>query len=394
MGIMDPEDFFSPAERTLCDLIAGRQSISGVEIEHWPSLFRTAREHSLAPYLQWLANEAGFTIPNPAIKAALLKAYFNAAARDVMFQRTRAHIDDLLSKAQIKPIWLKGASLGVTLYPTPLVRVMADLDFIIPADRRELALALLLENGYESGESDHHLVPLNQLAGGDRFHHYSLTSPLDRNLIVELHYHLLGTEGHGLLTDQQMKLLLSEPITVEAPGGVTFLTLNSEAHLLYLSAHIALQHGLYEKKLLRFTDIHFLIEKNPIDWEAVISRAVGLKWSYAVERVLMHTASLFSTTLPGDLLERLRDQRHPDENCWLVDRLQQEGARRRAIWAVIRAYPSLPQRVRVLFTLLFPSTAFMKMRYHIPPGTPVWPYYIKRLFGRIPSPAKRAVISQ
>ena len=146
-------------------------------------------------------------------------------------------------------------------------------------------------------------------------------------------------------------------------AGVQFRTLAPEAHLLYLCGHAMLQHGEADFKLLRFYDMHRLVTETPdLDWTLVIRGAVGLRWTYAVERGLSLACEYFGTPLPDGLLAELTESRPPQEEIAHVTRRQAPSTTSQVVVHDLAAM-GWRDRMHTLAQIVLPPPNYMRRRY-------------------------------
>ncbi len=334
--------------------------------EEWPAIRAAALEQRLAPMLLWTVQQA-----TPALAAApdwepIRQAAREAVVHHLLLEQAQAELAAAWQAAEIPCLWLKGIALAATVYPRPDLRPMSDLDVLVPFAAREGALALARDLGYAFTDHDHGLI----FATGDPImldmsHHYHLVHAGAGGIVLELHYRL----DAAILPQAEQAWFRVATRTV---NGVTMLT--PEATLLYLCAHAILQHGEWQLDLLWVHDIHRLLLTDRLDWEQVIAQAVRFRWTFAVERMLALAAEYFGTPLPEGVLPRLRAGRPAEERLFKAASRRGAGAR----WAIMgEKMLALPwhDRARFVREMAFPPPVFMRRRYAIPPGAPVWPYY-------------------
>ena len=115
----------------------------------WESLIEIASFHYVTPALaRCLGRDAD--VPED------VREYFEAAAalnarRNELMQRGLARVVGLLNAIDIEPMPLKGAAhLAEGLYPEPSLRLLGDVDILIPSNRGADAEAALKAGGSKS----------------------------------------------------------------------------------------------------------------------------------------------------------------------------------------------------------------------------------------------------
>ncbi len=355
----------------LCRLISQPQASHSVASADWPTLYALAEAQGLAPMLHYIACQYDLrTHIDVETWKALEQSARQAALEHALLVREQKRIARALADAGVRVLWLKGLSVAQMLYPEPYRRPMVDLDLLVPDLQGEIAVRVLHRLSYkiEADESEM-LLAGNPAIMRKLIHHVVFSNGLQSTMMVELHYRLGSYPGMGQTVDPTPWIW--EQAIAREDGS---LTLSPEALLLYLCAHIALQHGDQEAALKHYLDIHLLITTRSIDWDAVIAQAVDLRWTLAAEHGLRKVSELFGTRFPDDVIDTLRQRRAPEEDVASFARLQRAGA------AVVRVDDMLRrltfrERLWLIGRLLLPTVDYMRHRYQIAAGQSVWPYY-------------------
>lgn len=93
----------------------------------------------------------------------------------------------LLEDASIRTLALKGLALGATVYP-PGLRVVSDLDLLVPVDQAFQAFALLVKHRFRSGGGE----PARPADLRDK-HAHTFYSTRKHDLAIDLHWHVLAS---------------------------------------------------------------------------------------------------------------------------------------------------------------------------------------------------------
>jgi len=341
-----------------------------------PDMLNIALHTNLAPLLLWSLMQRADPF-DPALFAqlpALQAQTQRAAAHYARLKAARAHVNATLAAAGIPALWLKGAALAETIYPHPTLRPMSDLDVLVPFERRAEALTALKAAGYVDELRNPLAAEVAALLPPDEtHHHYNLVGGPGGSVRVELHFRIART----ILPDLDALNWFwsqTQEATDRAGAPLGFLTLRPEAHLLYLCAHALLQHGEAHIGLLHFYDLHLLVTVHVPDWALMVERAAILRWTYPVEQALARTQAYFGTPIPAWVLEQLRARRPASEDTRIVEQIGVGDTR----WAqTVRGLRGLTprQRAALVWRLIFPPRAYLRTRYRVQPGVPLWLYY-------------------
>jgi len=357
---------------TLAALAAGSTVPSRAPSGLWPVMIQRAIDHGLAPLLLYRIHEAGFE-PQGVDLASIKRAANQSAARYTLLETAHARLNNALREAGIVAVWLKGIALAQTIYPEPSLRPMNDLDALIPLSQRAAALAASHKAGYNAPQSPRFLFsPDDPLVQRWSHHDYLVGGPA-KAVTFELHSRLISADDAALSADD-IDWFLANNLMVETPLA-QFMTLAPLAHLVYLCAHAEIQHRDFY--LLRYLDLHLLIAQSPLDWQAVVERAVELRWTLPVENALRTCVTLFGSHVPVDALEQLKARRPADEDTLRARLSKGRGARWLRVKEMLGRLSPSGQRW-LIASVLFPPPAYMRERYNLSAGQAVWPSYIYR----------------
>lgn len=349
----------------LCLILAGRPdrvAWSAFSPSDWVLLVATARVEGVAPLLCHALGKAGWPDGVPShLRRDLQAAYYATAVRNtLLYQELSRILTALLSAAPLPVIVLKGAALATSLYPSIALRPLGDLDLLVP--RRHLGMALRAVQSLGYCEAYPEMTPgLNRVVG----HHVHLRGGPQQGVAVELHWSLVGGDSDWR----------SPPLDWfwEQTEERTVLQLTSTAHLLYLAAHLMLQHGGARARLLWYYDIHLLVShwESRLDWDELLNRAREFRWAAALHAALQSARACFDTPVPDGFLETLA-QTHDPQATRLVQR-KADPLQTRAVgtWNVLM---SLDWRARIHLALgtFCPGPAYMRWRYNPQPKW-LWP---------------------
>ena len=407
---------FNPTYRTLCRFVSSQADAaltSTLGSDDWRLLAATARREGVAPLLYHTLKEqkgrgaevqrrrgeqssaplllcSSTPLPRipPDVQANLCQAYYATTARNLLIFRELSRILAALAagppdrnlqpptsnlQPPIPVILLKGAALAATLYPSIGLRPMGDLDILVPGERLAEAVACLKALGYVEPYPEM-AAGLNALVG----HHVHLQGSQNIHLAVELHWTLVSDKHDWRSPSLPWFWQQTEPIpNTQSPISnlqppTSILQLTPAANLLYLCAHLMLQHGEARSVLRWFYDIHLLVtqEGQRIDWDELILRAQEFHWAPALHSALSGTAARFATPLPAGLLESLMDGADPRDQA-LVQRKARPQIRGERVSDVLASL-SWRARLRLLLANVIPSPAYVRWRYKPRPAW-LWP---------------------
>jgi Uncharacterised nucleotidyltransferase len=360
------------AEVTLCQLIAGSIHPRDIAASDWSRLLEAAQSHMLTAYLWHVLSNERFSDVPAEVKSQSLAETRDALSRYMLLENAYHVITSALSNAGIAHLWLKGIALANSVYTADYTRHMSDLDVIVSEQECQRAIEILKHKGFYPLPVESALLTPSSIEPATTIHHYTLQGGAEGLITLEIHYRLFGLHARHL---EGEALAYFGAHTCRVGKGI--ITLQPETHLVYLCAHIMLQHGESDLQLRRYLDIHLLITVCSLNWDEVMAAAQNLGWGYSLQRVLQTTRRLFDTLIPDLMLTTLDSLQPPDRE--LATRLQTGGFD----WKKIRLAMNgmgFWRWLGFLLHILIPPRDYMRVRYHIASGVPVWRYYFYRWF--------------
>jgi hypothetical protein len=281
-----------------------------------------------------------------------------------------------LSQKQIPTLVLKGPALAKLLYPEPALRPMNDLDLVVHRQRLAEALETVGQLGYVVVEPEYLGIAgwMNQTFN----HHNHLRGGPDQRLALEIHWNLLAGEADARTPGMEWFWQQAQPwegLSTSPQEGV--YTLSPTAYLLYLPAHLLLQHGAMSLPLGWFYELHDLVSRcaGEIDWDDLICEAHRLHWSNTLLEVLGFLQQAFHTPVPNKVLRQLECDSDPTGQRILAGAANRTGSRTVDTIRDLQSFAA-PIRWRWVLALLFPRPQYIRYRYRaqIKPGW-AWPFF-------------------
>jgi len=199
---------------------------------------------------------------------------------------------EVLTRAGIDSLLLKGAALRRTVYGQAVERPMGDLDILVEPSDLDRAVETLIAAGYDR--------PSERLNEAYRQHHFHVVLRHPAGFLVELHWALCRNDSPFRLDDGEfrrhaMKVIPGEPaVPVPAPE-----------HMVLHMASQNVEDGF--SKLRRLVDLDRLARTYPeLDWERVVDQARTGGLRHVLAHSLWLTRRLLGTPVPDSILTRLR----------------------------------------------------------------------------------------
>lgn len=256
----------------------------------WDCLIESASQRGVAPLVFWALNRACPDAVPPVALAALRNCFRQNLKRNLRFAKELFRLLDLFGPAGFQAIPFKGPALAWSLYETPGLRRMTDLDLLVPQRDVSHAIDLLTSNGYwRFGPSI-----------GLRFFFDSgqlVFKRADEAFTVEIHWRVAPAHFNPL-NAAGIRARLA-PTNV---AGRLIPAFCPEDLLAYLCVHGA-THGW--TSLTGICDLGRLIDVYRLDWDAVLSRAARQRMSRIVSLGLCLAQDLLGTNLPPEVSSRI-----------------------------------------------------------------------------------------
>jgi hypothetical protein len=235
------------------------------EFTAWQGLPAQAELHGMAPLLWHHLRNAQLEIPAETART-LRGLYLRHRLNNQIHTRVLLELVEILGRAGIQPLVLKGLALACEYYSDPALRPVSDIDLLFKQDEVLPALRLLKDAGFEVKIPTSRLLPKSIV----------VTAPLRDGLRVSIeahHYDPKGRAPNGSRDDEFIGFD-SPPKSVSVEEG-TFYVPSPLETLLYLSRH--LERHLFETTAahplqLKWTaDIVSLVERHAIllDWDSL-----------------------------------------------------------------------------------------------------------------------------
>ena len=341
-----------------------------IDAAHWPLLVRAAERNKLMPLLHHALKTLGRRDKlsddvNEKLTAAYMHSYFaNARVYEML-----AALQDDWSRERIPAIVLKGPALAMTLYGDIALRPFGDCDLLVRDADVVRAIPVLTARGFASA------IDLSPGFSRRYLHEQSFVRSGAQPSFVDLHWHLFGITYYRARCELEWFWQHTRTTII---GAHTFTTFDHEAQFLHLCAHLKLHHRYVQ---LSWTyDLALLLMRHgeAMDWAAIIAAARHSRLILALRAACDDVRTQWGVTLPPAAASAL-------------DAIP-TGVTERAVFRIATARDA--RLVSVLdiwyrrgvrakcgywFHILFPSAAYMQLRYEFRSRSLLPLYYLRRL---------------
>ena len=251
-------------------------------------LVDVSSRHSVTPALAWSTRGTPMRTD--------LRDYLDAVLtlnerRNQMLSAASEQLVAALNAIDIEPVLLKGAAYLVdNLYPAPGIRLVGDLDLLIPAARAADALAATESIGYKeayhefNSDVPHHLPQLTQPSSG---------------VTLELHTALAGppynavVQADWIFQESRPAPMAGLHAKIPSPScAVAYIVVHDQLH------HHAFTHGEFDlRQLLDLALVRAQYEQE-IDWADIENRFVGAGYRDVLATYMTYLELQFDRALP------------------------------------------------------------------------------------------------
>ena len=256
----------------------------------WELIVEVASFHYVTPAL-------GRCLRNDPQVPSDVREYFDAMAalngeRNELMLTGLARTAGLLNGIGIDPILLKGCALLVEdIYPDPSLRLLGDVDVLIPSERATEAVAALNAGGFASNPADV-LVPPDH-------HHLQMLHDSETGLGVELHTDVVSRSPDSVVSTAwfregaAVELFRNEWVRLPEPT-------RNAAHVMF---HSEVFHGLYWRSKIQLRHLLDLAlirarHENAIDWSEIDRRFSAAGYGQVLATYLDFAEQLFGQPAP------------------------------------------------------------------------------------------------
>ena len=265
----------------------------------WPRIVAIASQHLVTPTLYWaLEKIRRLDALPPDLLEYFVTIYDLNRQRNLRLVAQTKKIAAVLNSVGVEPVGLKGiANILAGTYENPALRILADLDFLVPEDRLDECFDLLLAEGYG---------PFEEIGPGP---HLQTEEPVHKSL-VDPEGRLAKVELHRVVTPPRLRTFLPPLEVLEHSSRIDLhgrtVRIPSLLHrIVHNIGHAQLQHQSYWTGEIRLRDLYdfaLLIQesKGGIAWSPFIEHFDRAGYGNAPRAYLMMAEELFGLPRPEE----------------------------------------------------------------------------------------------
>lgn len=266
--------------------------LAGDDVD-WTLALSIGSQHFVLPLLFWsLSNKGLLRLLPKDIQDCLEGTYQLNVLRNLELTAQITDLARVLNGVGVEPVLLKGAAALVShLYDDVGLRMMSDLDALVPEDRCDDCVNVLHQRGYRE---------IGGGPGSEGFHHHEPLVCDDYSTAVELHFQAVHQPYSCWLSAQEIReasrpVELADHAVVRLPSPAHFLMNNVvRSQLARKGRDLARMHRLYDVVMLRRT------ADAAIDWAAIRERFDRAGCGTALRTHLWMIEQLFQQPCPAE----------------------------------------------------------------------------------------------
>ena len=314
----------------------------------------------------------------PTLTNLLSIDYYTTMGLNIVHQERLQKILAKFNSADLPIVLLKGAALSHTVYDTPLLRPMRDIDFWLADADIPRAIQILSDLGYLIAKADRR--PLNQqreLVGEMMLGQVGNPPPTH----LDLHWQPI----HGWWARYCANIDLNQLWATKERfniGEQYAYRLSAEDMILHLTSHAAINYLGPHVTLRAVIDTMLISQKSSINWQLLAQRAISWRIQYPLWFILQlvvaffdhpHARAILPLIQPSPLRQRYFAQM-VSINDLLVGRNLENTKWR---FAVVLAFAEHPSDIGRFFgRMIWPEKSWLAARY---PSSPSYKHHLSQL---------------
>ena len=258
----------------------------------WQDVIGIADRHFVLPLLFKRLQKKGLLAILPQDIKIFLDAVYNLNSdRSQSLIRQVYEIGSLFNSIKKEPILLKGAGMIFSkIYEDPALRMMTDIDLLVPSDRMKDCVQIMIKAGYDLMKGT--LLPEN-------YHHYMPLVHKKYTARVELHQTPVETLYASLLNAYEMwsqsYRFRSRGVQMRIPSIQHFILHNIIHHQLSRDEH-------QKRKVLLYQMYDMVMLRNKfgssINWKEIDDRFAKMGYRNSLLSYLVTSGRLFQLPIP------------------------------------------------------------------------------------------------
>lgn len=229
-----------------------------------------------------------------AAKRRLFALYHQARNAHLRVLALLQRVDEVLGKADVPFVVLKGPALAWRAYSRPDLRLYSDLDLLVAPAVFPAALAALEDSGLVVLDRNWPLIR-RDVAG-------EVKLAAEDGTPVDLHWDLFFSDDLRRTFPIPVVNVMARARPLRRDAGAEFLTLDAADTLVHVAVHACLGGG---DRLVWLKDLDGCVRYDTPDWDAVVRRSHRWSVHLLVCLMLARARATLGTDVPDDVLRAL-----------------------------------------------------------------------------------------
>ena len=314
----------------------------------------------------------------PSLASHLSIDYYTTMGLNIVHQERLQKILEAFNSAELPIVLLKGAALSHTVYDTPLLRPMRDIDLWIQTEEMPRALELFGQLGYQIAKPDRRPLDQQRELVGEM-----MLGQMGNQTTTHLDLHWQPIHGwwarYCTSIDLKQQWAAKTPMTV---GEQCAYRLSAEDMILHLASHAIINYLGPHVTLRAMIDTMLISQKLPINWQLLAQRAIAWRIHYPLWFILQlmvrffdhpHARAILPLIEPSPLRQRYLAQTMSIDDLLAGRNLEKTKWR----YAVILSFAKHPSDIGRFFgRMVWPEKSWLIARY---PSHPTYQHHLNQL---------------
>lgn len=272
----------------------------------WDTIVTQAVQQRLAPLL-WFrlrGRSAAAAVPDD-VMVRLRAVYLANAVQGMKHLQELGRVLTALQAANVPAIALKGACLAQEVYGNVALRLMGDMDLLVPRSSLVQSVEVMATLAYHAGYR-------HESEADQAFRQHLPRFVTDDGKVVELHWTIADPVLRMRFGDRELVGIWERARGIRL-GNAPALMLAPEDMLLHLCLHSAGQHLFFFNGLRNLFDVSMLIDRfgAELDWRLVAERADEWGMRRSAWLMLLLAARMAGAKVPESVLAQLDEGELP-----------------------------------------------------------------------------------
>ena len=346
----------------------------------WEYFLREARENGISAVVYSKLNEIRKDcpyIPSFVFKKLKKVYYLNATQNSLIFEEL-GKVLEILSKAGLQVIVLKGAVLAEKIYRNLALRPMMDVDLLVKKEDLFFFDKQMKILGYRPSDISVNDIDLTStyLTTID----YRSLSPNSPSFHVHWHFVNSTIPNESYIKNIKIEDIWQNAENTKIAGAET-LVMAPHHLLIHLSEHaLRVTHSLSKLSLLCDISESVNFYQGRLDWDRLIDDSLKFNLSQMVYISLYFASRFLETKIPEYVLLKLRPERLSLGEKIFMNSISKNKRFSGMSYSVhLSMNNGLYKKIKFLGKTLFPPAQFMAQKNYIPRSKLSYIHYIRRI---------------